>query len=234
MDKREAQRLRKQQKQQAASQRAQTMRLLGRVGLYGVLPLLAAFALYSFFSQPPTYSPVELTDGDHIRGDRSNPVSIVVYADFQCPACAREHETVSRLWPRIQDKAFLVFRHYPITIAHRHTWDASRYAEAAARQGRFWEMHDMLLLNQPLWSALGDAGDEFDSYALQLDLDLERLHEDLESDEVQDKIQNDQRSGRRSGVTSTPTLFINGQRLPSFTAPRILQAVDAAYTDAIN
>ena len=232
MNKREAQRLRRQQKQQAAAQRSRNLALVAKVGLYGVLPLLILWLLYSTLSRPPTYSTVELVASDHVRGSRSNPVGIVVYADFQCPACAIEHETMSRLWPDIQDRAYLVFRHYPISAAHRHTWQASLYAEAAARQESFWEMHDMLLANQALWAAAGDATEEFDSYALQLNLDLQRLHADIESDEIAQKVRDDQRSGNTAGVRATPALFVNDERLAGFDAARILEAVNNAYTEA--
>ena len=140
---------------------------------------------------------------------------------------------MTRLWPDIQNRAYLVFRHYPISAAHRHTWQASLYAEAAARQGRFWEMHDALLANQPLWARANDAAAEFDSYALQLDLDLQQLHADIESAEVAQKVRDDQRSGNTAGVRATPALFVNGERLASFDAARILEAVNDAYAESL-
>ena len=230
--KREEQRQRREQKQRAAATRLKTLRLLGRVALFGVAPVLVLVLLYNLLSQGPAYSAVELVEGDHIRGDRNNPVAIVVYADFQCPACARENETTLRLWPQIRDKAYLVFRHYPLTATHRHAWTAALYAEAAARQNRFWEMHDILLANQPIWAAMNDAEQEFDSYALELDLDLQRLHEDMALSEVVRKVRNDQRSGNASGVRSTPAMFVNGRLLPGIDAARILQEVNTAYASA--
>ena len=81
--------------------------------------------------------------------------------------------------------------------------EASLYAEAAARQGRFWEMHDYLFAKQGLWSALPGAESEFDSYALELNLDIDRLHADIASDEVVAKIRNDQRGGNAAGSGNT-------------------------------
>ena len=175
---------------------------------------------------------MEIADSDHIRGEREHPVSIVVYADFQCPACAVENETMARLWPQLSDKAHLIFRHFPVTSTHQNTWEASLYAEAAARQGRFWEMHDYLFATQRLWSALPDAESEFDSYALELNLDIDRLHADMASDEVVAKIRNDQRGGNAAGVRGTPTVFINGRQLARPTRQRILEVVEEEYTSA--
>ena len=97
MSKRDQQRKIKEQKQLAARQRQQTQKLMMRVGLFGVAPILLLFVIYTLFSQGPTYSPIELADNDHLRGIESTPVSIVVYADFQCPACATEHDNMTQI-----------------------------------------------------------------------------------------------------------------------------------------
>lgn len=232
MSKRDEQKRRKEEKQRAARQKQQTQKLMGKVGLFGVAPVLLLIVLYTIFSQGPTYSPIEIADNDHIRGTSTTPVSIVVYADFQCPACATEHQTMSRVWPSISNKAHLIFRHFPVTTSHPHSWSASLYAEAAGKQGRFWEMHDYLFANQGIWSGLPDTEDEFDSYALELNLDLEQLHADIESDAVVQKVRNDQRGGNASGVRSTPTLFINGRRVSQPTAARITQMVEEEFAAA--
>ncbi|MFT4671859.1 MAG: protein-disulfide isomerase, partial [Pseudohongiellaceae bacterium] len=153
MSKRDQQRQKKEAMQQAAAQREQSKKLFGKVALFGIVPVLAILVLYTLFTQGPTYSTVEIAENDHVRGRESNPVTIVVYADFQCPACATENETMTRLWPSIRDKAHLIFRHFPITAAHPHTWTASLYAEAAGNQGKFWEMHDYLFATQSIWAS---------------------------------------------------------------------------------
>ncbi len=232
MGKREEQQKRKEQKQQAAKHREQTRKLLSKITLYGVAPILLLLTLYIVFSQGPTYSPVEIADNDHIRGTAENPVTIVVYADFQCPACATENQTVTRIWPSIRDKAHLIFRHFPVTSTHPHAWTASLYAEAAGKQDRFWEMHDYLFATQAIWAGLSEVEGEFDSYALELDLDLEQLHGDIESDEVVQKVRNDQRGGNSAGVRSTPTLFINGRMIAQPTASRIREVVDEEFQQA--
>lgn len=232
MDKREAQRKRKEEKQLAATHRAKTQKLLGKVGMFGVAPILILLTLYIVFSQGPTYSTVEIAENDHIRGIGTTPVSIVVYADFQCPACATEHQTMTRIWPNLRDKAHLVFRHFPVTGSHPHAWKASLYAEAAARQDRFWEMHDYLFATQAVWSGLSSVDDEFDSYALELNMDIDQLHADMESDEVIRKLRNDQRGGNSAGVRATPSLFINGRPVTQPTAARIIELVEEEFAAA--
>ncbi len=211
--------------QRSAEQRVQTQKLMGKIGLFGVLPILTLVVLYTLFSQGPTYSTVEIAPNDHVRGESTTPVTIVVYADFQCPACATEHQDMTRIWPQLRDRAHLVFRHYPITTSHPHSWTASLYAEAAGKQDRFWEMHDYLFATQSLWSTLPRIEDEFDSYALELNLDLEQLHADMAADATVAKVRNDQRGGNSSGVRSTPAVFINGRMLARPTDARILEVV---------
>ncbi|PCJ27248.1 MAG: hypothetical protein COA96_03435 [SAR86 cluster bacterium] len=232
MDKRAQQKQRKEEKQRATAHREQTRALLLKFGMFGVAPILLLLTLYIVFNQGPTYSTVEIADNDHVRGISATPVSIVVYADFQCPACATEHQTMTRIWPNIRDKAHLVFRHFPVTTAHPHSWTASLYAEAAGHQDRFWEMHDYLFATQGIWAGLPNVEDEFDSYALELNLDLDQLHADIESSEVIQKLRNDQRGGNSAGVRSTPSVFVNGRIVAQPTATRIRQLVDEEFAAA--
>lgn len=232
MNRREKQRQIREAKQKAAQQKQQRMQILGRLALYVALPVLLIFVAYVLFSQGPTYSPVEVAPNDHVFGDPETPVSIVVYADFQCPACATESQVMARIWSRIESRAHMIFRHYPLTASNPHAWTAALYAEAAGRQDRFWEMHDFLFVNQPIWSFLPEVESEFDSYAETLELDLEQLRADLENDEVIDKVRNDQRGGNAAGVRSTPAMFINGQRVAQLSASRIMELVDEHYAEA--
>ena len=100
--------------------------------------------------------------------------------------------------------------HYPLDI-HRHAFLAARYAEAAARQDKFWELHDVLYGNQALWSGVADPTELFDSYATDLGLDLDQLKADIGLAEVRNKILADQRGGTRAGVRATPSMYFNGR-----------------------
>lgn len=213
MNKREQQRLVREQKRQQADKRARRNKLLTRLGMAIVLPLLVIGILYGLMGQGQTYAPDQVAANDHTRGNPDGTV-LMVYADFQCPACATEHMIMSEAWARISDRVQLVFRHYPLTSAHRHAWNAALYAEAAGQQGQFWEMSDLLFANQSYWSSLSDVSAEFDGYLGQLGLDIDQAHAAMRSEAVQSKIRNDQRGGTRAGVRGTPALFVDGRLTP--------------------
>jgi protein-disulfide isomerase len=123
----------------------------------------------------------------------------IVYADFECPYCAA-------LELRLRDLPLqVVFRHFPVRSSHPRAWPAACAAEAAGRQGRFWEMHDLLFSDQArledphLWER-----------ARRLGLDLERFDADRRRDDVRERVKADFRSGVRAGVVTTPALFAWG------------------------
>jgi protein-disulfide isomerase len=204
------QRKKKAEKQAAAKRNEALTGLLLKGG--GVLLVVLALGVFfqGLFLAPQTLQPDQISASDHVRGSPDAAHTLTVYADFQCPACLTETTLIARAWPQIADKVKLVFRHYPLDI-HRNAFLAARYAEAAARQDSFWNMHDVLFSNQTLWSALADPTEVFDGYARELGLDVERLKADVELPEVRNKILADQRGGTRAGVRSTPALYLNGR-----------------------
>jgi protein-disulfide isomerase len=210
MNKREQQKLIREQKQQAAQKKSERQKKLARIALVILAPLLLIGVLYGMLGQGTTYTPDQVAETDHVKGNPEG-ITLVVYADFQCPACAAEHQMMAMAWPRIQDRVQLVFRHYPLTSTHRFAWTAALYAEAAGQQGKFWEMYDQLFVNQAYWSTLGSVEAEFDAY---LGVDVAQAHEAMRSDAVIQKVRNDQRGGTRAGVRGTPALFVNGRMTP--------------------
>jgi len=228
MSKREEQRRIREDKQRSAEQRTARQKLISKIAVMVLAPLLVILVLYALMFQGPTYSPVEIAEVDHTRGNPEG-VKLVVYADFQCPACATEHLLMAQVWNSISDRTQMVFRHYPLTGTHPHAWRAATYAEAAGRQGMFWEMYDLLFINQAYWSTLTDVDAEFEGYLDQLGLNLEQARADLEDETLIQKIRNDQRSGTRSGVRSTPTLFVDGRLVPT---PRTASELTALINDA--
>ncbi len=144
------------------------------------------------------------------QGTRTYPVTIVEFGDYQCPACAYVEPMVEKLlseYPEVK----LVFRHFPLP-GHQHAMLASRAAEAAGEQGKFWEMHAAIYLNQDIWSRMTDATDAFVEMAKQLNLDVEKFKTDIASDKYDDFIVNDRKDGIDAGVNSTPSFFINGRK----------------------
>jgi Na+/H+ antiporter NhaA len=143
---------------------------------------------------------------DHIRGSADAPVTIVEYGDFQCPYCGRAEPVVRELLADFGDLRY-VWRHLPLNDVHRHAQLAAEASEAAADQGAFWEMHDLLLEHQDALSTKDLVG-----YAAQLGLELDRFEDALRDQTGAARIAEDVDSADLSGVSGTPTFFVNGRR----------------------
>jgi protein-disulfide isomerase len=150
---------------------------------------------------------IAVTDRDHAQGPSSAPVTLVEYGDYQCPYCLRAYPIVKKIQQRMGDHLRFVFRNFPITSSHQYAKLAAETAEAAADQGKFWEMHDALFENQVL---LGE--DLVMQLAATLGLDVERFAKALESGEFRGRVKTDFMGGVKSGVNGTPGFFINGRR----------------------
>jgi protein-disulfide isomerase len=150
-----------------------------------------------------------------VRGERGTLV--IEYGDYECPYCAMTDRLLAEL-PIVR-----VFRHFPVPSKHPRARPLARAAEAAARQGRFWELHESLFADQGhlddphLWQR-----------ARELGLDLARFETDRRSPEVDERVTRDFRSGVRAGVMSTPTLFVDGERLAGVPGAELLERLGAA------
>jgi protein-disulfide isomerase len=147
------------------------------------------------------------TDRDHIQGPADAPVTLVEYGDYECPYCGAAYPIIKDVQAQIGDRLRFVFRNFPITTSHPHAEQAAEAAEAAAAQGGFWPMHDLLYENQ---QKLQD--DDLRGYAAQLGLDLDRFDSDLTRHVHATRVREDFMSGVRSGVNGTPTFYVNGVR----------------------
>jgi protein-disulfide isomerase len=229
--KKEERRKHKEDLQAAAKRKQKWSSLLLKGALVLLIPLVLYVFLQGLFNNAPALPPDVVSEADHVRGNPDASLTLTVYADFQCPACLTETEIISRAWLQISDKVKLVFRHYPLDI-HNHAFLAARYAEAAGRQDKFWEMHDVLYANQVLWSAVADPVAQFDGYATDLSLDMEQLKADIDLPEVRNKIIADQRGGISAGVRSTPSLFLNGRIISNpQSANELVQRVNRALEE---
>ena len=144
---------------------------------------------------------------DHIQGKKDAKVTLVEYGDYECPYCGQAYPIVKELQKIEGIKLKFVFRNFPLEQVNPHAVPAACAAETAAKQGKFWEMHDLLYENQ---EALED--NDLLLYAKELKLDIPQFTKDIASDEIQNKVKADFMSGVRSGVNGTPTFFINGIR----------------------
>ena len=148
-----------------------------------------------------------VSENDHVTGDPHAPVTLVEYGDYECPHCGMAHPIVKSIQHRLGKKLRFVFRNFPLAESHPHARQAAAAAEAAAAQGRFWEMHDALFENQ---DRLED--EDLVGMAKRLGLDAQRVATALEEGTFTARVRDDFRGGVRSGVNGTPTFFVNGER----------------------
>jgi NhaA family Na+:H+ antiporter len=156
-------------------------------------------------STPQLKPPV--TEHDHTYGPAAAPVTLVEYGDYQCPHCRQVQPIIRGLRERFGDRLRYVFRHFPLTTLHPRAQKAAEAAEAAAAQGKFWEMHDLLYDHQD-----GVDDNQLVHYAAELGLDVERFEYELATGVYAERVQEDSASGLRSGASGTPSFFINGYR----------------------
>ena len=161
---------------------------------------------------------------DHQQGPETAPVTLVEYGDYECPYCGEAYPIVKEIQRRLGNRLRFVFRNFPLTQSHPHAEHAAEAAEAAAVQGKFWEMHDSLFEHQ---RALDDA--HLVQYAIVLNLDKERFVREMTEHVHTNRVREDFLSGVRSGVNGTPTFFINGVRHDdSYALETLLAAIEAA------
>jgi protein-disulfide isomerase len=156
----------------------------------------------------------EVSSADHVSTEATVPVTLIEYSDFQCPACASYYPVVEQLAREASTTLRFVYRHYPLP-QHKNAQLAARASEAAANQGKFWEMYRLMFENQNRWAELGDSGARqiFAGYAADLGLNVETYTADLDSDAVKAKVAADLKGGSDIGVNSTPTFFVNGKAI---------------------
>lgn len=148
---------------------------------------------------------VPVTATDHRVGPEHAPVVVIEYGDFECPVCAAYEPAVKQLRDLHRADMAFVFRHYPLEDAHPHALLAAEAAEAAAAQGKFWPMHDLLLTDTHRL-----ARRHLEAYASQLGLDIARFTAELDDEIYRQRIREHQQGGRLSHLRATPTFFVNG------------------------
>jgi protein-disulfide isomerase len=168
---------------------------------------------------------VPVSEGrDHIQGPADAAVTLVEYGDYECPYCGAAYPIIKEVQSRMGDRLRFVFRNFPISTTHPHAEEAAEAAEAAAVQGRFWEMHDLLYENQ---RRLRDQ--DLLGYAETLGLDVERFARELADHTHAEGVHEDFMSSVRSGVNGTPTFYLNGARYDdSYDSETMLAALERA------
>jgi protein-disulfide isomerase len=166
---------------------------------------------------------------DHVQGPATASVTLVEYGDFECPYCRAAVPIVEELRRILPDELLFVFRHFPLENLHPHALRAAEAAEAAASQGKFFEMHATLFEHQ---AALED--EDLLRYAADIDLDVARFGADLQGHLYADRVREDFRGGIRSGVRGTPTIYLDEARYDGVIGvQQLLSTIRESHPDVI-
>lgn len=181
-----------------------------------VIAFIAGFVILNRDTSPSDSTDLtELREDDHAQIAPNQKVVLIEYADFQCPGCAGLFPLLQQAKQAYKDQVTFVYRYIPLTTIHPNAMAAARAAEAASRQDKFWQMHDLLFQNQNAWSSLPITQSQtlFETYASQIDLNIDQYKQDYSSSEVADRINIDVNSATKLEITSTPTLLLNGNKI---------------------
>ena len=167
---------------------------------------------------------------DKVEGNATSSVLIIEYSDFECPACRTYYPILKELMVEFKDKVALVYRDFPLTEIHANAEPAARAAQAAGKQGKFWEMHDLLFEKQDEWAKTVNVGPLFESYVALLGISTEQFKTDWSSKEIRDFVRAERSSAIRLGLQGTPSFFINGKQIQN---PSSVDAFKTIINDAI-
>jgi protein-disulfide isomerase len=153
------------------------------------------------------------TPTSHVEGKGKSGVTLVEYGDYQCPYCAQYYPITKQVAAEFNDQIKFQFRNFPLVSIHQNAFAGARAAEAAALQGKFWQMHDLLYENQTQWSESSNPSQFFQQYAQQLGLNISQFNKDYSSNTVNDAINADKAAGDKLNIQGTPTFFLNGKQI---------------------
>ncbi|HET8708900.1 MAG TPA: thioredoxin domain-containing protein [Candidatus Saccharimonadales bacterium] len=150
----------------------------------------------------------------HVEGKGTTGVKLQEYGDYQCPICGDFYQAVKQVVAKYNDQITFQFSNLPLTQLHPNTMAASRAAEAAGLQGKYWEMHDLLYTNQNAWAGSSNAQAIFEGYAQQLGLNMTQFKKDYSSQKVNNAINADVAAFKKTGdPEATPTFYLDGKKL---------------------
>ncbi len=168
---------------------------------------------------------------DHVKGAKAAKVTIIEYADLQCPACAAAHTQLNTVLSAMSDTVRIVYRHFPLITIHDKALIAARGAEAAALQGKFFEFVDAMYAKQSEWdkTPAAEITKTLTGFATQIGLDTSKFAADLSSEAVVKRVQRDVDSGVRLKLQGTPSFYVDGRALPAeaFADPGFMQQLQS-------
>ncbi|MDB5178212.1 MAG: oxidoreductase [Patescibacteria group bacterium] len=171
--------------------------------------------LFAIANKSPDTGPAPVGDKTKIIRDNSHKegtgaIQLVEFGDYQCPACGAAYPNVKQVMKEYDGKVTLYFRNFPLTQIHKNAMTGAEAAEAAADQGKFWEMHDKLYEKQTDWSEESDPTTKLAGYAKDLGLDVDKFKKALSNEQFKNLIGQDTADANALNVQATPTFFING------------------------
>jgi protein-disulfide isomerase len=196
--------------------------------IVGLVALLALGASFIFANQAAKKANVGVVVETRVKGNPDAQVVITEYSDFQCPACAQMEPVLKEVMDKYGDQIRFEYKHFPLISIHPFAVPAAKASEAAAQQGKFWEMHDKLFENQSVWSKGGSPEAYFIKYAEEIGLDVSTFRRHLGSSVISDAISTSFKEAQGLGLTGTPALFLNGQRMTYTTYADFIVQVETA------
>lgn len=178
-----------------------------------ILAIIVAFVGLVFYSKAQEANQPAATGSNNVYGKGDSPVTLTEFIDFQCEACYSYYPTIKEVKELYKDKVKFQVKNFPISSGHKFARMAAGYAEAAARQDKFWEMHDKILEGQKTWQLSSDASEYFKQYAEEIGLDMAKLDVDVKSSSVSATINADLKEVQELGGNGTPTFVLNGEKL---------------------
>lgn len=157
------------------------------------------------------------------RGAKDAKITIVEFSDYQCPYCSKVEPLFAQVLEAYPKDVQRVYKQFPLTSIHPNALPASKAAVAAAKQGKFWEMHEKLFANQTSLKP-----ENYTKWAQELNLDMARFEKDMASPEVNSQIEKEMQEARAAEVTGTPTIFVNGKRMQQRNFEAFKAVIDAA------
>src|SRR3989344_9374626 len=158
---------------------------------------------------------LEVVSDDYIKGNKDASVTLVEYMDFECEACGAYYPLINQLEEEFKNEVRFVNRYFPLP-GHKNGLLSALAVEAAGKQGKYWEMHDILFENQKTWGEKQSPDPTiFEGYAKQIKLNIDKFKKDVVSQEIKDRVNRDKNAGVKLGVSGTPTFFLNGEKIPN-------------------
>lgn len=188
--------------------------------------LVAGSVVYSNYATNQANEGIEITA--HIKGNPEATVTLTEYSDFQCPACAQFYPVVDSLVEDYGDSIQLEYRNFPLISIHPYAVPAAKAAEAAAQQGKFWEMHNKLFDNQSDWSSSAGPRKYFEQYAEEIGIDVDQFKKQYKAAVIEDHIKSQYEEARELDLRGTPSFLLNGEKMEFDTFEDFVGQIEAA------